>query len=119
MDLDDILIGTRDLAVQRTGDEEGSLRVWALPDLTNPEILSLLKVFPPFITRRALPRFPPPIHHGPGDIEDMMEEERGDGKEVHFGTGSMWIGPKVRRDGWKGTWWSRVVLWCRKVFFCC
>jgi len=95
-------------------DPEDYLRIWTSPDLPNPELLSLLTVFPAFITRRALPRFSVPPNARAADIEEG--EERGEGKEIHFGTGSMWISSKPRSDGWQGDWWTRFVLWWRRLF---
>lgn len=90
------------------------LRIWTTPDLPNPEYLSLLSVFPSFVTRRALPRFRVPSPRV-ADIEEG-DEERGEGKEIRFGTGSMWVSGKQRSDGYKGGWWTRFVLWWRKLF---
>jgi len=97
-----------------SGDaEEQFLRTWTAPDLCNPEFLSLLSVFPPFITRRPLPRFPVST----GRVPDLEEgEDEREGKEIRFGTGCMWVGSKARSDGWKGDWWTRFVLWWRKLF---
>ncbi|KAG1771743.1 hypothetical protein EDD22DRAFT_768861 [Suillus occidentalis] len=96
-------------------DPEDYLRIWTSPDLPNPELLSLLTVFPSFITRCALPRFPAPLNTRAADIEEG-EEERAEGKEIHFGTGTMWISSKPRDDGWRGDWWTRFVLWWRRLF---
>jgi len=96
--------------------EEDYLRIWTSPDLPNPEYLSLLKVFPSFITRRPLPRFP--VISGnrqPADIEEG-DEEGGEAKQIRFGTGTMWISSKERSDGWEGGWWTRFILWWRKLF---
>ena len=95
-------------------EDDESLRVWTTPDLTNPELLALAELFPSFITRRPLPRFPVPntLHL---DIEEG-EEDRLDGRVIRFGTGTMWISPKQRGDGWEGGWWARLVMWWRKIF---
>ena len=50
--------------------DEQHLRVWTSPDLANPEILQLVKLFPDFISRRPLPRFPVPNSSGHMDIEE-------------------------------------------------
>lgn len=92
------------------GDE--CMRIWTSPDLPNPELLELLKLFPSFVSRRPLPRFPQP---NPPDIEEG-EEEGGEGKRIHFGTGSMWVSSKPRSDGWNGGWWTRFVMWWRRTF---
>lgn len=91
------------------------LRVWTTPDLPNPEYLSLLTIFPSFITRGSLPRFPVTSHPRAADIEEG-EEDRGEDKEIRFGTGSMWVSVKQRGDGYKGGWWTRFVLWWRRLF---
>lgn len=91
------------------------LRIWTTPDLSNPEYLSLLTVFPSFITRRSPPRFRVSSHPRVADIEEG-EEVRGEGKEICFGTGSMWVSAKQRSDGYKGGWWTRLVLWWRRLF---
>ena len=95
-------------------DPEDYLRIWTSPDLANPELLCLLTVFPPFITRHALPRFLVP----PNTAADIEEAEggRGEGKEIHFGTGPMWVSSLPRNDGWRGDWWTRFVLWWRRMF---
>jgi len=95
--------------------DDEHLRIWTTPDLPNPEYLSLLAVFPSFITRGSLPRFPVSSHPRAADIEEG-EEERGEGKEIRFGTGSMWVSAKQRSDGFKGGWWTRFVLWWRRLF---
>jgi len=93
-------------------ESEEYLRIWTSPDLPNPEILELLKIFPAFISRRALPRFPAPSSRHP----DLEEGEGGEGTRINFGTGSMWVSSKLRTDGWNGGWWSRFVLWWRRLF---
>jgi len=96
------------------GADDGHLRIWTTPDLSNPEYMSLLTVFPSFITRRALPRFAIPTHPRATDIEEG--EERGEGAEIRFGTGTMWVSSKQRSDGYRGGWWTRFVLWWRRLF---
>jgi hypothetical protein len=92
------------------------LRTWTSPDLPNPEFISLLKVFPAFITRRPLPRFPVTSDfRRPPDIEEG-EDDPVEGKEIRFGTGSMWVSSKQRSDGFEGGWWTRFLLWWRKLF---
>ncbi|PPQ68421.1 hypothetical protein CVT24_004842 [Panaeolus cyanescens] len=95
------------------GDEQ-YLRVWTSPDLDNPEFLQLLKLFPSFVTRRPLPRFPvQSARHV--DIEEG-EDEGLEGRQIHFGTGSMWVSSKQRSDAWEGGWFTRFLLWWRKLF---
>lgn len=95
-------------------DPDEYMRIWTSPDLSNPELLELLKVFPSFVSRRPLPRFPTPSSRH-ADIEEG-DGEGGEGKRVHFGTGSMWVSSKQRSDEWNGGWWTRFILWWRKVF---
>jgi len=101
------------------------MRVWTSPDLADPEILQLLKLFPAFVSRRPLPRFPVPMAghatHRHVDIEEGEGEgeEEGmnlDGRTIHFGTGSMWVSSKRRSDAWEGGWWTRFVMWWRGLF---
>ncbi|KAF8160786.1 hypothetical protein B0H34DRAFT_672899 [Crassisporium funariophilum] len=94
--------------------DEQYLRVWTSPDLANPEILQLLKLFPAFVSRRPLPRFPVPSS-GHGDIEEGEDEGLG-GRQIHFGTGSMWVSQKQRSDAWEGGFWTRFVMWWRRIF---
>jgi len=90
------------------------LRVWTSPDLTNPEILKLLELFPSFVSRRPLPRFPVSASRHV-DIEEG-EDEGPEGRQIHFGTGSMWVSSKQRSDAWEGGWWTRFIMWWRKIF---
>ncbi|KAJ3560737.1 hypothetical protein NP233_g10639 [Leucocoprinus birnbaumii] len=68
--------------------EEEYMRVWTSPDLTDPELLQLLNLFPAFVSRRALPRFPVSTASRPADIEEG--EDADESLRVRFGTGSMW-----------------------------
>ncbi|RPD59912.1 hypothetical protein L227DRAFT_611729 [Lentinus tigrinus ALCF2SS1-6] len=96
-------------------DSDGYLRTWTAPDLPNPELLNLLTLFPPFIARNALPRFPATsASRRLADIEEGLEEEGR--KEISVGTGTMWLGSKRRVDGWQGGWWTRFKLWLARVF---
>lgn len=96
-------------------ESEVHMRTWTAPDLSNPEYLSLLTVFPSFITRRPLPRFLVAKNPRIADIEEG-EDERGEGKEIRFGTGTMWVSSKRRSEGYRGHWWRRLVLWWRGLF---
>ncbi|CCM01141.1 uncharacterized protein FIBRA_03189 [Fibroporia radiculosa] len=77
-------------------DADQYMRIWTAPDLPNPEYISLLSVFPAFITRSTLPRFPAPSQSR--HLHDLEEgEESSDHSErIRFGTGTMWVGKKVR-----------------------
>ena len=92
------------------------MRTWTSPDLTNPEILQLLKVFPTFITRRATPRFP---NNTPdsraADLEAGRESLAAAG-EIRIGTGQMWVSEQPRSDGWEGSWWTRFKKWWHQLF---
>ncbi|KAI0309033.1 hypothetical protein OF83DRAFT_1089351 [Amylostereum chailletii] len=112
--------------------DDAYMRTWLAPDLDDPELLELLKVFPSFISKRALPRF---VEKGkgkatkakktktktkgrrpPADVEqggltetegEMETETEGgeEGKvEVRAGTGRMWVGARERSAGWAGSW---------------
>jgi hypothetical protein len=94
--------------------DEEYMRTWTAPDLSNPEFLELLKLFPSFITRRSLPRFPV-LTSRHADIEDG-DEEGIEGKQIQFGTGSMWVSSSPRSSGWAGGWWARFKLWWRRMF---
>lgn len=96
-------------------DDDVHLRIWTTPDLLNSEYLSLLTVFPSFVTRRALPRFHVASHPRVADLEEG-EEVRGEGKEIQFGTGMIWVSARRRGEGYKGGWWTRFVLWWRRLF---
>ena len=89
---------------------EDSLRLWVAPDLSDPELLSLLDLFPSFISRHALPRFPPGAENS-GDAEMGEPEET-----LRAGTGRMWVGARERSDGWRGGWWTRFKAWWHRVF---
>ena len=108
-------------------DDDEYLRVWLSPDLANPELLQLVKLFPSFITRLQLPRF---------QLSDSRQRqrqrdvERGGGGgagggggsggtkpgTICFGTGTMWVCSIQRGDGWQGGWWARFAMWWRRVF---
>ncbi|TFY70306.1 hypothetical protein EVG20_g2700 [Dentipellis fragilis] len=96
--------------------EEAYMRVWTSPDLSNPEVLELLKVFPTFISRRALPRFSEsPASRRPNDIEEGQEASALK-DEIRIGTGRMWVSARQRAGGWDGGWWARFVLWWKRIF---
>jgi hypothetical protein len=94
--------------------DEQYMRIWTSPDLTNPELLELLKIFPSFVSRRPLPRFPIPTSRHV-DIEEG-DDEGIEGRQIQFGTGSMWVSSRLRSSGWAGGWWTRVILWWRRTF---
>jgi hypothetical protein len=90
-------------------EEDGpALRVWVVPDLSNPELAGLLVLFPAFIRRKTVPR----MSVGRRKTED---EESG-AESVRCGTGRMWAGVSNREEGWEGSWWRRMVMWFRQRF---
>ncbi|EJF65349.1 hypothetical protein DICSQDRAFT_99096 [Dichomitus squalens LYAD-421 SS1] len=89
------------------------LRTWTAPDLSNPEFLNLLTLFPPFIVQTAAPRFP--VTAASRRLADIEEGQEGR-KEIRVGTGTMWLGPKRRADGYQGGWWTRFRLWLARLF---
>jgi hypothetical protein len=94
--------------------DEQYLRVWTSPDLANPEILQLVKLFPPFVSRRPFPRFSVPNSEHV-DIEEG-DDDGLEGRQIQFGTGSMSVSSKQRTDAWEGGWWTRFVMWWKRIF---
>ncbi|KAJ3830134.1 hypothetical protein EV361DRAFT_642097 [Lentinula raphanica] len=95
--------------------EEGYMRTWTSPDLTNPEYLNLVKVFPSHITRRPVPYFPISSAKKPSDLEAALDDAAEVG-HVRCGTGTLRVSPKQRSDGWEGSWWTRFIMWWRRLF---
>lgn len=90
------------------------MRTWIAPDLPNPEFISLLSVFPTFITRSSLPRFPKT--QGSRRLSDLEEGSLQDeNKRLKVGTGTIWVGRQPRTDGWQGGWWIRFKLWLQRL----
>ena len=89
------------------------MRAWTAPDLPNEEYMSLLKLFPTFVVQNPLPRFPIPA----ADAQ-MSDLEQGtlDKREIRVGTGTMWVGQRLRSSGYRGNWWTRFRLWLKTVF---
>ena len=104
---------TQDDIMYEDADEQ-YLRVWTSPDLANPEILQLVKLFPTFVSRRPFPRFPVPNSRHV-DIEEG-EDDGLEGRQIQFGTGFMCVSSKQRTDAWEGGWWTRFVMWWRRIF---
>ncbi|TFY67913.1 hypothetical protein EVJ58_g1335 [Rhodofomes roseus] len=97
-------------------ETDGFMRTWTAPDLSNPEYISLLSVFPPFISRKTMPRFTvQPDSSRLADIEEG-DERQDEQNRIRVGTGTMWVGPKPRSSGWNGGWWARFRLWIRSMF---
>ncbi|KAI0268760.1 hypothetical protein BC834DRAFT_821036 [Gloeopeniophorella convolvens] len=95
--------------------EEEYMRTWTSPDLANPEVLQLLKLFPTFVSRRATPRFPSATDARRSPDLEAGEEPPAAG-EVRVGTGKMWVSARMRTGGWEGTWWTRFKNWWRQLF---
>lgn len=97
--------------------DEEYMRIWTSPDVTNPEFLQLLKVFPTFITRRATPRFPGSASNSRPqlDLEAGQELPVSVG-EIRIGTGRMWVSALPRTEGWEGGWWTKFKNWWRGLF---
>ena len=96
--------------------DEEYMRTWTSPDVTNPEILQLLKVFPTFITSRATPRFPNTGSVSrPTDLEAGQEDLAAVG-EMRVGTGRMWVSEQLRTSGWEGSWWTKFKNWWHHLF---
>ena len=113
---DDVL---QNLSPSRRGvfpEIEAQSRIWTVPDLTNPEYSSLLRLFPPFVSAKTLPRFPAPSKskRKPGIEEggEPMDEPF----EIRFGTGMIRLNGPHRTGQWRGGWWARFTSWCKTLF---
>lgn len=91
-------------------------RIWTVPDLTNPEYSSLLKLFPSFISDKTLPRFPAPSRSKRKEDIEAGEEQTEEPSEIRFGTGMIRLGGPHRTGPWQGGWWTRFTLWCKTLF---
>lgn len=103
-------------AGQELPDGGDYLRTWVAPDLSDPEYSSLIKVFPAFVMRHPPPRLPI-ITASPRstDLEEGQGEDT-ERKQIRVGTGTMWLGYKLRTPGYQGSWWTRFKLWWRSLF---
>ncbi|KAI0744056.1 hypothetical protein C8Q80DRAFT_1122359 [Daedaleopsis nitida] len=116
-DVDDLFAAAPPNRNHEFSESDGYLRTWTAPDLPNPEYLSLLTLFPPFIARDTLPRFPVTAPTARlADIEEGPDDDVEGRKEIRIGTGTMWLGPTRRTDGWQGGWWTRLKLWLSRLF---
>jgi len=99
-------------------ENDSQLRTWTSPDISNPEYLALLKLFPAFVSSRPLPRFP--VSASSKRIRDLEEVEddanENERPSVRFGTGTITLGQTERADGWEGGWWTRFKMWWRTLF---
>lgn len=97
--------------------DEQNLRIWIFPDISNPELLSLLSLFPSSISRREVPLFKPP---GSNSRKRDLEAGLGEGEEkeeVKCGAGRMWIGATERSlSTMKGGLWDRFISWWHSIF---
>lgn len=100
-------------------DGRSQLRIWSTPPLSNPEFISLLSLYPSFLTRRALPRFPSiskaKSKHAILDPEVSVSQNSELREEVRVGTGVLWVGTRERSGPWKGSWWERLKAWLRRL----
>lgn len=106
-------------ATTRMDGTEPEPRVWMAPDLSNPEITALLRLFPPSITRGEAPRFrgrKGEAADGEVDLETGIGMEGDEREYLRFGTGRMWLSGIERGGGWRGSTWDRFVEWWRRVF---
>lgn len=115
--------GGKSTSLDSDEDNEGPfLRVWTVSDLSNPELQALISLFPDFIARHALPRFPLVLEAAgkryTRDIEAGLNAAGGEHTEVSCGTGRILVGRKVRSYGWQGSWWQRFTGWWRRLFGC-
>ncbi|KAG8931146.1 hypothetical protein FRC03_010546 [Tulasnella sp. 419] len=98
------------------------LRIWTFPPyISNPEINSMLGLFPTFITKKPVPRFT--ALSTKGKNKDMLKnlEEGGPTPrelrgELKKGTGTFWVGESCRDDGWRGGFWARFKEWFMTMF---
>lgn len=98
-------------------DDSEQLRTWLSPDLSNPELTSLLASFPSFLTQRTLPRFPIASNAKTLDLEEGEYDDSDEVRnEIRVGTGVMWLSTEVRGERWRGSLWERVRYWWRKLF---
>ena len=76
-----------------------------------------MKVFPAFVVQNPLPRFPVSAENE-GETEPQMDDvEQGvERQEIRVGTGTMWLGGRVRSGGYRGGWWTRFKAWLRTIF---
>lgn len=116
-------------------------RTWVAPsNLPDPSLRRLCSLFPSHITspaknvrlpytglsitsgslssRRGSARTTPKeLEEGTG-VVSRGEEGKRVGKGVLEGvgwTGRMWKGDKLREDGWRGGWWTRLMGWFRRL----
>lgn len=97
-----------------SNSQDNFIRVWTAPSIPNPELLSLIALFPSFVSLRPLPRFSPPGRSRPADLEQGEELNQGRG-EVRYGTGLLRLGPLQRADGWQGSLWERFLTWFKQI----
>ena len=111
----DNLISTTQDDTTYNDEDEQYLRVWISPDLANPEILQLVKLFPAFVSRRPFPRFPVPQANSSGHVDNEGDDDGLEG-HIQFGAGSMCVSSKQRNDAWQGGCCTRFVMWWKRKF---
>ncbi|EIW63368.1 uncharacterized protein TRAVEDRAFT_26669 [Trametes versicolor FP-101664 SS1] len=115
-ELDDLFARRPPASGRDFSETDVYMRTWTAPDLPNPEFLTLLTLFPSFVARATLPRFP--VTSASSRTADIEEGQavNGEHDKLKVGTGTMWLGSKRRTDGWQGGWWTRLKLWFSRVF---
>jgi hypothetical protein len=104
-------------ALAAGSDADDYTRVWIAPDLPDAELTALLRLFPPFISQRALPRFPARREDTHADA-DVEADADADAEAVRYGTGRISLGSRRRSGGFGASWWARFVAWWRRLFTC-
>ncbi|GAA5965054.1 hypothetical protein JCM21900_000662 [Sporobolomyces salmonicolor] len=94
------------------------IRTFTLPAyLTNPELRSLCRLFPEFVSSpaRAGARFRSPSTSSM-DRTRAQEDAGVGGGPARVGHGELRIGKGERAEGWQGTVWERFVAWFQRLF---
>jgi hypothetical protein len=101
--------------VNDEADADDYTRIWVAPDLPDAELNTLLRLFPSFVSQRALPRFPArPEADGRGHV-DPEADAGTDTDAVRYGTGRILLGVGLRSAGYHGSWWLRFIAWWKQL----
>ena len=96
---------------------EPQFRIFTLPSyLTNPELRSLCRLFPEFISApaRTASRFR--SSSVSSSDRTKAQKDAGVNNSAKVGHGELRIGSGERDPGWRGTLWERFVAWFRALF---
>ncbi|GAA5969137.1 hypothetical protein JCM3765_002189 [Sporobolomyces pararoseus] len=96
---------------------EPQSRIFTLPSyLTNPELRSLCRLFPEFISTpaRTVSRFR--SCSVSSTDRTKAQKDAGVNNSAKVGHGELRIGSGERDPGWRGTLWERFVAWFRALF---